>query len=197
MKQKMVTPSFLTPTYISFLKNWQFQLLEFSHVHWRCSIVLAYISHHLQKKKDLVWNIWHDQCMQRHCRKEKHHQTFTTTKTWMPYMHRTDNTLNLLKKTVIQKSNPKTRTLCFWKISSTGGRVSNWNRDARLENQGSVGRGGTEKDRTSNLAEPKPAFTIQPWIWFPPKILLNHGALSHGINYASHSHQHYHCKNYI
>jgi len=33
MKQKMVTPSFLTPTYISFLKNWQFQLLEFSHVH--------------------------------------------------------------------------------------------------------------------------------------------------------------------
>jgi hypothetical protein len=27
MKQKMATPSFLTSTYIPFLKNWQFQLL--------------------------------------------------------------------------------------------------------------------------------------------------------------------------
>lgn len=72
----------------------------------------------------------------------------------MPYEHRIDTTLSLLKKTVIHKSNPKTRTLRFWKISSTDGRVSNWNRDARLENQGSVGGGqGTERDRTSNLAE--------------------------------------------
>jgi len=32
MKQKMATPSFSTSTHIAFLKNWQFQLSEFSHV---------------------------------------------------------------------------------------------------------------------------------------------------------------------
>jgi hypothetical protein len=32
MKQNMAIPSFLNSTHISFLKNWQFQLLEFSHV---------------------------------------------------------------------------------------------------------------------------------------------------------------------
>lgn len=54
MKQKMATPSFSISTHISFLKNWQFQLLEFNHVvHWRCSIVLAYISHHLQEQEGL------------------------------------------------------------------------------------------------------------------------------------------------
>lgn len=113
----------------------------------------------------------------------------------MPYEHRIDTTLSLLKKTVNHKSNPKTRTLCFWKISSTDGRVSNWNRDARLENQGSVGKGGKAQRETEHQIWQN-AFTIQPWIWFPPKFPLNHGALSHGINYAPHSHQHYHCKTY-
>jgi hypothetical protein len=31
MKQNMARPSFSTSTHISFLKNWQFQLLELSH----------------------------------------------------------------------------------------------------------------------------------------------------------------------
>jgi hypothetical protein len=57
---------------------------------------------------------------------------------------------------------------------------------------------GAERERERETEHPIwPAFTIQPWIWFPPKIPLNHGGLSHGINYAPHSHPHYHCKAYI
>jgi len=44
---------------------------------------------------------------------------------------------------------------------------------------GLCGEGGrAQRDWTSNLAEPKPAFTIQPWIWdklcstFPPTLSL-------------------------
>lgn len=79
-------------------------------------------------------------------------------------------------------------------------RTSIWVLEQRCKarKRGLCGKGGrAQRDRTSNLAEPKPAFTIQPWIWFPPKIPLNHGVLSHGMNYAPHSHSHYHCKTYL
>jgi hypothetical protein len=79
----------------------------------------------------------------------------------MPYVHRKiDNTLSLLKKTVIHKSNPTTRTRCVYKAYSTSGSVKLtvtsplgfWNRDARQENQGSVVV-GAERERSSNLAD--------------------------------------------
>jgi hypothetical protein len=97
--------------------------LELSHVvQWRCSIVLPYISHHLQEEEGL--SLKH-MAWPKHPEILQERETFTTMN--MPYVHiKTDNTLSLLKKTVIHKSNPKTRTLCFWMISSPGSSVSNW-----------------------------------------------------------------------
>jgi len=156
MKQKMATPSFSTSTHIAFLKNWQFQLSEFSHVvHWRCSIVLAYISHHLQEEEWLSL---------KHMAWPEHSETLQERETSSNiYNHENFNALRAQNRHFSQptqencnpQTQPQNKNSVFledlwdrWqsvKLTVTSP-LEFWNRDARLENRGSVGRGTGHRD---------------------------------------------------